>query len=339
MNNFQQPTNTNTNSLQMPEQVKNFGDSVSDSFQGVSGSIADSVKEFSDSTQASVDTTVEGSGDFLQSNTLFAKFAFIILVVIVFMILLSLGIVLIQYFSTPSKSPYLVKGMAEGSGNITISQDPQKSDSVPIQRSNNQKHGLEFTWSTWIYVDDLNSGVEYQKFQHIFHKGNDSFNAEGIANVSNAPGLYLKQIVSSNESEPNTASLFVVMDSNTGEEQGRIDNHENTLEIKQVPLKKWVCVILRMKNTILEVYINGVVAGRMQFKDVPLQNYYDVHVGKNGGINGKISNLQYHSEALSIFDINNLVSSGPDIRTLKTNIQDTSNFNYLSNLWYSSKLY
>lgn len=337
MNNFQQPGNT-TN-LQMPETMQNFGNSVSDSVQSISGTVSESVNNFSDSAQASVDTTMEGSSDFLQSNTLFAKFAFVILVVIIFMLLLSLGIVLIQYFSTPSKSPYLVKGMAEGNGNLTISQDPQKSDSVTIQRSNNEKNGLEFTWSTWIYVDDLNSGVEYQKFQHIFHKGNDSFDSEGIANVSNAPGLYLKQIVSSSESEPNTASLFVVMDSNTGQEHGRIDNHENTMEIKNIPLKKWVCVILRMKNTILETYVNGVVAGRLQFKDVPLQNYYDVHVGKNGGINGKISNLQYHSEALTIFDINNLVSSGPDIRTLKTNLQTSSNYNYLSNLWYSSKLY
>ena len=41
----------------------------------------------------------------------------------------------------------------------------------------------------------LNSGVNYQKFQHVFHKGNDTFNMEGIATASNGPGLYLKQIV------------------------------------------------------------------------------------------------------------------------------------------------
>ena len=94
-----------------------------------------------------------------------------------------------------------------------------------------------------------------------------------------------------------------------------------------------------MKNTILEVYINGVVSARLQFKNVPLQNYYDVHIGKNEGFNGKISNLQYHSEALSIFNINNLVSSGPDLRTFSSKIPSSKNFNYLSNLWYSGKLY
>jgi hypothetical protein len=162
---------------------------------------------------------------------------------------------------------------------------------------------------------------------------------DGIANVSNGPGLYLKQIVNSNESDYNTASLFVVMDSNMGDDNGRIDNHENSIEIKDIPIKKWVSVILRMKNTVLEVYINGVVSARLQFKNVPLQNYYDVHVGKNEGINGKISNLQYHSEALTIFDINNLVSSGPDLRTFSSKIPTSNNFNYLSNLWYSGKLY
>jgi len=337
MNNFQQPTNTNT--IQIPESIQSTTNTVSDSVQGFSQSVGDSLKGFSDSTQASIDSSSEASSDFLQSNTLFAKFAFVILIVIVFIVLLSLGIVLIQYFMSPSKNPYVVKGMINGNENITISQDPQKSNSVTILRSNNEDSGMEFTWSVWLYIDKLNSGVNYQKFQHVFHKGNDTFNMEGIANVSNGPGLYLKQIVNSNETEYNTASLFVVMDSNTGDDNGRIDNHDNSIEIKDVPIKKWVSVILRMKNTILEVYVNGIVSARLQFKNVPLQNYYDVHVGKNEGINGKISNLQYHSEALTIFDINNLVSSGPDLITFSSKIPTTSNFNYLSNLWYSGKLY
>ncbi len=337
MNNFQQPNNTN--SMQIPESIQNTGNSVTDSVQGFAESMGDSLKGFSDSAQASVDSTADASDDFLQSNTLFAKFAFVILIVIVFIVLLSLGIVLIQYFTSPSKNPYIVKGMTGGNDNLTISQDPQNSNSVTILRSNNEDTGMEFSWSLWLYIDELNSGVNYQKFQHIFHKGNDTFNMDGVANVSNGPGLYLKQIVSSDEEKPNTASLFVVMDANSGEETGRIDNHENTLEIEDIPIKKWVSVILRMKNTILEVYINGVVSARLQFKNVPLQNYYDVHIGKNEGFNGKISNLQYHSEALSIFNINNLVSSGPDLRTFSSKIPSSKNFNYLSNLWYSGKLY
>ena len=100
MNNFQQPNNTN--SMQIPESIQNTGNSVTDS--GFAESMGDSLKGFSDSAQASVDSTADASDDFLQSNTLFAKFAFVILIVIVFIVLLSLGIVLIQYFTSPSKT-------------------------------------------------------------------------------------------------------------------------------------------------------------------------------------------------------------------------------------------
>lgn len=333
--NYQPSQPTNGNNLQMPDTVKNVGENVSNTFQNIGDSIKESISGFSDQTQVMVSDSTEASSGFLESNTLFAKFAFVILVVIVFIFLLSLGIMLIQYFTTPSSNPYLVKGMVEGNAGMTIPQDPTKSDHIPILRSNNEKTGLEFTWSSWIYINDMNVGDDLQKFQHIYHKGNDSFDENGVATVTNGPGLYLKQKVGAIDREPNTASLFVIMDTKTG----KTNNAENSLEVKDIPLKKWVNVIVRMKNTVLEIYINGVVSGRLQFQEVPIQNYYDVHVGKNGGINGKISNLRYYKEALSIFDINNIITAGPDIRSFNYDMKKMSSYNYLSNLWYTGKLY
>ena len=45
--------------------------------------------------------------------------------------------------------------MINGNENITISQDPQKSNSVTILRSNNEDSGMEFTWSVWLYIINL----------------------------------------------------------------------------------------------------------------------------------------------------------------------------------------
>ena len=333
--NYQPSQPTNGNNLQMSDTVKNVGENVSNTFQNIGDSIKDSISGFSDQTQVMVSDSAEASSGFLESNTLFAKFAFVILVVIVFIFLLSLGIMLIQYFTTPSSNPYLVKGMVEGNAGMTIPQDPTKSDYIPILRSNNEKTGLEFTWSSWIYINDMNVGDDLQKFQHIYHKGNDSYDQHGVATVTNGPGLYLKQKVGVVDEEPNSASLFVIMDTKTG----KTNNAENSLEVKDIPLKKWVNVIVRMKNTVLEVYINGVVSGRLRFQEVPIQNYYDVHVGKNNGINGKISNLRYYKEALSIFDINNIIAAGPDLSAFNFDMKKMSSYNYLSNLWYTGKLY
>lgn len=333
--NFQPQQQPISNPSQMQDTVKNIGDSISSSIQSATSSIQQSVSGFSDQAQASIDAGSEASSGFLQSNTLFAKFAFVILIVIVFMFLLSLGIMLIQYFLSPSSNPYLVKGMVDGSAGITIPQDPGNTESILIKRSNNEENGLEFTWSTWIYIEDLQVGDEYQMFQHIFHKGNDSYDTDGVATVTNGPGLYLKQKVSTEVTDPNTASLYVIMDTKTG----KVNNSENALEIKDIPIKKWVNVIIRMKNIVLEVYVNGVVSGRLQFRELPMQNYYDVNVGKNGGIFGKISNLRYYKEALTIFDINNIVAAGPDIRTFRFDTKKMTNYNYISNMWYTNKLY
>ena len=68
-----------------------------------------------------------------------------------------------------------------------------------------------------------------------------------------------------------------------------------------------------------------------------MQNYHDVHVCKNGGFQGKISNLRYYNKALTIFEINSIINSGPDTKVYNTQI--SKDYNYLSTLWYTSKLY
>ena len=38
---------------------------------------------------------------------------------------------------------------------LIIPQDPKNPNSIPVMRSTNQDNGLEFTWTVWLYVDDL----------------------------------------------------------------------------------------------------------------------------------------------------------------------------------------
>ena len=331
--NFQQPQAPPSNNIQLPDSIRNLGENISSSVENITSRMNESMQGFSDQAQASIDAGSEASQGFLQSNTLFAKFAFVILIVIVFIFLLSLGVMLLHYLFSSSKNPYIIKGMIDGNHSYTIPQDPGKTDSILVERSNNKKSGMEFTWSTWININELNSGDNSNMFQHIFNKGNDTYDVEGIANVSNGPGLYLKQITKVDNE--NTASIFIIMDSKSG----LANDATNSLEVKDIPIKKWVNIIIRMKNTVMEIYVNGVVSGRLQFTEVPVQNFYDINVCKNGGFNGKLSNLRYYKEALSIFDITSIVSAGPDLRQLKVNIKEMNTYDYLSSLWYTEKLY
>ena len=95
---------------------------------------------------------VTGSKEFLNSNSLVAKIAFLLLVVIVFVLFLRLGTSLVTWVMSPTRSPKLVKGILNGRKSKIISQDPKDKHSVTILRSRNQTDGIEFTWSVWLFI-------------------------------------------------------------------------------------------------------------------------------------------------------------------------------------------
>jgi hypothetical protein len=273
----------------------------------------------SGSNQFSINTPQYGTKDFLESNSIIAKFAFILLTLFVFIILLRLGISLVSWLLGPNNSPHFIDGMQDGKQMQQFIQDPATNGALTAGRSLNQEQGIEFTWSVWIYVDDLmyNSG----KYRHIFHKGDDPSRIalDGKVYPNNAPGLYLA---------PNTNALAIIM--NTYNEI----NEE--IHIPDIPVNKWVNVVIRCKNTTLDVYINGVITQSIVLNGVPKQNYGDVWLCANGGFSGYVSNLWYYNYALGASQILGLATKGPNRKMIgsASSGMDAKKPDYLSLRWY-----
>lgn len=260
-------------------------------------------------------TSTSGNTSFLESNSLVSKFAFLLLVIFAFIILLRVGISLMSYFFKPSGSPHLIDGMVDAKQMIIFPQDPSNNDAVTIYRSINENQGIEFTWSVWIFINNLQY-LEGQ-YKHIFHKGNSNLEETGLNFPNNAPGLYLA---------PNTNSLVVMMNT------FNVINEEIT--IPDVPVNKWFNVIIRCKNTTLDVYANGTIIRSINLVGVPKQNYGDVYVGMNGGFDGNISNLWYYNYALGTAAIQKIVSDGPNTNMIGNNGMNDKNRDYLSLRWF-----
>lgn len=304
------------NTQQISSNVNDGLRSVADTITATKNSVQNTINGFSSQS------TVNAGQEFLNSNSIIAKFAFVILILVAFILLFNLGTKIIMYFTQPSKSPYLINGIVSGNSNINISQDPKNPDSVDILRSNNQNKGIESTWSIWLLVNDINNMNGNKKFSHILNKGNDQFNSDGIASVNNAPGIYI--------SDGSSNSLRVYFDT--------ISNNNNYVEITNIPLKKWFHLAVRIQNNIMDVYVNGIISERKKFEEVPKQNYDDVHICYNNGFNGQISNLVYYDHALGIFEINNIILRGPNTK-LSSSANNSVNFTYyLSNIWYNSQV-
>lgn len=331
------PENQNTGFFgNVGTNVSNFGKNVADSGSAVANSISTNISSASEQVSNSLDSfgdasAVDASSSFLNSNTLIAKFAFLLFVLIAFVFLLNLGVMIIGYFTQPKGNPMLVSGTLNGASSLVVSQDPKKSDSVEILRSNNQSGGMEFTWSVWVYINDvkISEGADYSV---IFNKGNGTFYSEGpykgMSTVTSGPGLYLDN----KASQEGRVNMVVAMSTVS------TTNARELMIIKDVPLQKWFHCAIRLENTTLDAYVNGTITNRIIMQDVPAQNYEEVYICSNGGFNGNISNLQYFDSALSVFQINNIVVWGRNSKASSAgSSDDASGFPYyLSNLWYNA---
>lgn len=114
-----------------------------------------------------------GSKNTSKSMGFIMKLTLIIVMIMVVVFLARIGMALIFMFKNPSESPYILDGMLSGIENKTVTQNPALTDSVTIFRSRNQSSGMEFTWSTWLFVnsDGNFSSSNDDIWSHIFHKG------------------------------------------------------------------------------------------------------------------------------------------------------------------------
>jgi hypothetical protein len=288
--------------------------------------IGDKFKQFSDTgssllrspsnTNGFSISKVNVSDGFLSQNSLVSKFAFLMLVLLLFLIFLRIGITILSYYFKPNQSPKLITGMINAKQMMVIPQNPADVNAKTIYRSVNEQEGVEFTWSVWIYINDL----EYHndQYRHIFHKGNyDVSGNSGLNTPNNAPGLYIK---------PGTNTLVVMMNT--------FDVINKEIEVPNIPINKWVNVIIRCHTTTLDVYVNGTLARSIELSGVPKQNYGDVYVAMNGGFDGYISNLWYYNYALGTAAIQQMAAKGPDTKMTGADGINVKNSKYLSMRWF-----
>jgi hypothetical protein len=204
---------------------------------------------------------------------------------------------------------------------VTFKQDPNNTANINLPLSDNQLTGIEFSYSTFLYIsDDTDDGTEGWKT--VFYKGYESgpFPLCG-------PGVFV-----SSSSDNTGPVLRVVMNT--------YQKWYNTVDVKQIPLNKWIHLAVVLRNNSLEVYINGNLANKLSFNGtLPYQNYqplilsstattgagfkttdaslvkYGIPVGDQfivrGKFSGYISNLTYYSYAISYSEIQKALAIGP----------------------------
>ena len=264
--------------------------------------------------------------DFAEKNATISKFVFILFIIILFGLLIRVGVYIISLFTVPSKNPIVVNGLLSTNSLTKYQVNPSVANSKPILRSVNENQGMEFTWSTWVFVDNATSGNNNNP-KRIFSKGGDSETGEPFA--MNSPGLYLYDGTTSNTNAL-TVAMTTFDDTGAAELSGQIKK----IIIKNIPIQKWVNIIIRVQNRTIDIYVNGVLSTRDNLTQVIKQNYGDIFVGDNtNGMNGFISSLRYFDHGIGNMKIEEIIQQGPNLKAIGGQNQETMP-PYLATRWY-----
>lgn len=249
------------------------------------------------------------------SNNVIFIIIFLIFMIVLFIVFLRVGTAFLSYLFSLNGHVKLINGLVTSNRQTIISQDPSMSGSVLVERSSNQKGGIEFTWSVWCFFDTVTTT---QLYNNIFTKGTNDFDESGLARV-NCPGLYIT----------NRGEICVVI--NTFTEINKM------ITIPNIPLSNWVQIVITCQDKTFNIYLNGILIKSVLLLGVVNQNYGDVYIGSNNGFTGYISNLWYWNKTLSALEIQKLYSSGPSTRSTDANMNDYKNIpksNYLALSYY-----
>ena len=321
---------------------------------GVLSSITSSFSKPSDAGLSSSGAGGFGLKEFMESNSLVAKFAFILMVFIVFSVSVKVAIIGLSYLMLPTNSPYVLDGTANTEDlEMVITQDPAKKESIFISRSMNEDGGLEYTWSAWFLIKDV--PIAERKYSRIFSKGGEGTKlnkpgdmSDGIYFPNNAPGLYIRysgDITTTNPDrtdEGKNVSLIALVDvsgKNDSSTDKKLNLHERLIAT-DIPIKNWVNAVIRVTNNVIDLYINGRLAQRRKTAGIPLQNYGSIYIGEDKGnnrFNGYISTIQYFNYSIGANKIKSIVDEGPNMKMITNTggeAEEKGAGSYLSNIWY-----
>ncbi len=253
----------------------------------------------------------------------------ILLVLLIFMVLnaiIMLFETVVNSFKRYNKQTAVILNDTYTKGTV-VYQDPNDSESTLLYPSENERNGMEFSYSFHLFIDPesfTNSAAAAQScptsvgsvaspdttqpsLKHILHKGNKN------AFPNMAPGVFL-------HSDKNTIRVYM-------NSQSAWDNH---VDIPNIPVGKWFHLVITQKGQYMDVYINGNVIQRHQFSSVPKINYGPVYVMQDlyvpqsgnppptmrgfrvsGAMKGMISRLKYYAFALNFSQIDALYREEP----------------------------
>lgn len=213
--------------------------------------------------------------------------------IIIIIVVILVVIVLIYFIQKESFSQSsLTSGVSDATKKQTISSDNIKAGS---------NGSVNYTWSVWVYVSDWSYRLGDKKI--ILKRGNNDKLCPEISLAGTENNLTIKQAVYLDDDGKDSG--FPPMDDPM--------NGSNAIcTIPNIPIQKWVSIIVSLNGRDLDCYINGKLVKTCILNNIAYVDADEnVYLTPGGGFQGNLSNLKYWPNAISPQQAWNVYKAGP----------------------------
>ena len=177
-----------------------------------------------------------------------------------------------------------------GSSNkLTGLQDAKTVTKIPANTLS-ASNSVNYAYSAWFYVDDWS--YRYGEPKIILGRLD--------SDLEPSPSIVLGAI-------ENNLKIQTTVYSSDGATEGST----HTCNVDNVPIQKWVNVIISLRGRTLDVYIDGKLVRTCVLPGVAkIANNAPVYITPLGGFSGFTSNIQYYGDSLNPQEAYNIYRSG-----------------------------
>jgi len=162
----------------------------------------------------------------------------------------------------------------------------------------NSKHSNNFTYSMWIYVNDWNYRFGEQKI------------ILGRLDKNNNPSPSISLDAMENNISV-TVSCYPTKNNNDSKPPSANPPNLHTCSVSNIPLQKWVNLIVSLYGRTLDVYLDGKLVRTCVLPGVAMIDpAANVLITPNGGFNGWTTNFQYWASSSNPQEAYNIYKGG-----------------------------
>jgi hypothetical protein len=244
---------------------------------------------------------------------------YVVLLVLIFLLLknvfnLNILSIVIIIFIIVVIFMYLFSGSSNTLQDLQNGETQSKIDATSLASNGTNVPATNFAYSIWFYVNDFN--YRYGETKVIFGRmdaptTNGQGSVDGVNGVNPCPLVVLGAVENNIET-----SLTCYADSSVTSDTTSGTTTTNTIiappcVIPNVPIQKWVNLIISVYGRTLDTYIDGKLVRTCLLPGIAyVNNDSPVYVTPSGGFNGWTSKFQYYPNPLNPQEAYNIYAAG-----------------------------